>query len=605
LFLEHGGHGKGSPLEGILIAMSKFLYFFLKRWYNIIMKKWMIGFVLGWSVMHGVEFLSPSEITRGMKGVGYSVFSGWDPVSFDVEILDVMRGTTPEETLILARLSGQGLETSGVIAGMSGSPVYVDGKLVGAVAYAWSFAREALCGITPITAMVSRREGMSSPGGRTSPGFSSSPLYLWVSGGSDVFSMISNRLPFYGQPIALRGGQRVTNTPSSGLRPGDAVAVHLVDGDVQIQAVGTVTAVSGQRVWIFGHPLFQAGQFEAPLSRAYVYGVVPSYAVSFKLAAAGEEIGSVVYDGAFAVEGLLGKKADMISVRTVLVDARGTNTYAYRVIRSPLYQNYFLLSALFSVFGDTLGAQERHAVDLTIRATVVYQGRTNILSQRVVSFWGRDAATFSQLAGDIWDFLQTAGRWERENVRLLSLEFVAQKVTPLRVGMVQRAWLDKTSYQPGETIRLYVEMRDEQSRLYRKTLSLVVPLYLAPGKYTIVVGDPQGVNAYLERESRIREDLVGYEDVIRYYEARSRLFAMPGELWYGILVPSVSVLSAKGEMPAFPGRYRRWLDLGVTAGKEGKRLAFSPSREKLPFWLFYDVTVLPLTIKTNETRSEG
>ncbi|QJR21707.1 hypothetical protein BREVNS_0957 [Brevinematales bacterium NS] len=156
-----------------------FFSFFLKKCYNMSMKKWIWVLFLLWNVMAALDVLPLSEIRPGMKGTGYSVFSGWDPVPFEVEVIDVMQGTTVEETLILARLSGQKLEQSGVVAGMSGSPVYIEGKLIGAVAYAWSFSKEALCGITPIQAMIGRTSENTSPSSKPSqPGKNETPSFL-------------------------------------------------------------------------------------------------------------------------------------------------------------------------------------------------------------------------------------------------------------------------------------------------------------------------------------------------------------------------------------------------------------------------------------------
>ena len=110
------------------------------------------------SALHAVEFMDVSEVRPGMTGYGLSVFHGWEPVRFDAEIIDIMHNTSPKGDIILARLSGQNLEKSGVIAGMSGSPVYIAGKLIGAVAYTWSYTKEPLCGITPIRQMLREKE---------------------------------------------------------------------------------------------------------------------------------------------------------------------------------------------------------------------------------------------------------------------------------------------------------------------------------------------------------------------------------------------------------------------------------------------------------------
>jgi hypothetical protein len=574
------------------------------------MKKWIWVLFLLWNVMAALDVLPLSEIRPGMKGTGYSVFSGWDPVPFEVEVIDVMQGTTVEETLILARLSGQKLEQSGVVAGMSGSPVYIEGKLIGAVAYAWSFSKEALCGITPIQAMIGRTSENTSPSPKPSPPakkrntlFSPS-LYLW-SEGREAIEMFSNKVSFPVQVFPLQAAGSAKKDGPREIRPGDAVAIHLVDGDVRIQAIGTVTAVSQGRVWMFGHPLFQAGAWEAPFSRAYIYTVMPAYTVSFKLGTSGEEVGSVVYDGAFAVEGKIGKKADMIEVVTTLVEPTRTQTYRYRVVRSPLYQNYFLLSGLFALLQNSLGAQERHVLDVSAKVSVLYQGKTNTVLSQFALFWERDAATFSRLVGDLWDFFQNVGVWGGETIRMERVELTIKKSIPSRVGFVERAWVDKATYQVGETIRVSLQMRDDLSRVYRQTIQIPIPLYLSSGKYSLVIGDVQGVSRYVENESKVFSDILSYEELLRYYKAKERISPNPAELWCGLLIPSSSLRTERGELPAFPKRYWEWVETGPNVGRESRRFSFSPVKVDLPFLLFYDVTVLSVTIQTNNPRSSS
>ncbi|MFN4216228.1 MAG: SpoIVB peptidase S55 domain-containing protein [Brevinematales bacterium] len=572
------------------------------------MKKWLAVLSLLWNVMAALDILPLSEIRPGMKGTGYSVFFGWDPVPFEVEVIDVMQGTTPEETRILARLSGQKLEQSGVVAGMSGSPVYIDGKLIGAVAYAWSFSKEAICGITPIQAMIEKTsENLpaspkpSFPGKRRNILFPSS-IYLW-SESRGAIEMFSNRVPFPMQIFPLQGGGNAKKDAPTQIRPGDAIAIHLVDGDVRIQAIGTVTAVSQDRVWMFGHPLFQAGAWEAPFSRAYIYTVMPAYTVSFKLGTSGEEVGSVVYDGAFAVEGKIGKKANMIEVVTTLIEFPKTNIYRYRVVRSPLYQSYFLLSGLFAILQNSLGGEERHVFDVSARVDVLYKGKTNTVLSQFAFFWERDAETFSRFVGDLWDFFQNVGNWRGETVRMERVEIAINKISPSRVGFVERVWVDRSTYQIGETITVSLQMRDDFSRVYRQTIRVPIPLYLSSGKYSLLIGDAQGVSRYIENESKVFSDILSYEELLRYYKAKERFSPNPSELWCGLLLPSSSFRTERGELPAFPKRYWEWVETGPNVGRESRRFSFLPVRVDIPFLLFYDVTVLSVTIQTNNTRS--
>ncbi len=117
-----------------------------------------LSFLLFFALVQGEDYIKIDDIEPGMKGYGFSVFKGWEPEKFDVEIIDVMKNASPKRSFILARLKGQNLEYSGVIAGMSGSPVYVNDKLIGAVAYTWSFSKEPICGITPLENMLEEKK---------------------------------------------------------------------------------------------------------------------------------------------------------------------------------------------------------------------------------------------------------------------------------------------------------------------------------------------------------------------------------------------------------------------------------------------------------------
>ncbi len=567
------------------------------------MKKCLLFFL--WCVCgYALDVMPVTEISRGMKGVGYSVFSGWESRSFDVEIVDVMRGTTPEDTLILARLSGQDLEKTGVIAGMSGSPVYISNRLVGAVAYAWSFAREAICGITPAELMVGSALQPTKPlPGKKRMTLTASPLYLWSDGVRDVLGFFSNQVSLPVSFFPMGGGVDSLKDAPSSLKAGDAVAVHFVDGDVRIQAIGTVTAVEGERVWMFGHPLFQSGQMDAPFSRAYIYGVMPSYTVSFKLGASGQELGRVVYDGAFVVEGKLGQKADMLPVETTLYEPKRTNTYRYRVVRNPLYQSYFTMVAFFSLLELTLGSGEQHVVDLVLEANVLYDRKTNTLSLRVHSFYDRDAVTFGNLVNNIWEFLSLAQGQERENVRIENLRITLKKQVAGLRGFLERAWLDKSTFQVGETASISCVLRDNLARTHRERFEIVLPAYLAPGKYQIILGNPQSIRAYIEKESKARSELFTYRDIIQYYKEKTTYPATLSQLWCGILLPSSSQRTARGEMPALPRQYGEWLDGGPSVGKEKRGFRFVGTNRGVSFLLADEVILLPITIQSTNGRS--
>src|SRR5215471_17544992 len=271
--------------------------------------------LLSASSAHADDILPFSELKVGMKGEGRSVFQGNEISSFNAEVIGLMQNIAPKRNLILVRLSGERVDKSGVQEGMSGSPIYVDGRVIGAVAYSWGFAKEPIAGVTPIEEMleVQRRAAGGRGRSRSAPVLpGATPLAALTSpeelvhhfehymslGGLRVESMASLRpiatpLLFSGFPSPLlerlepdlaQAGLTPVQAGSGGksrptgdtLVPGSAMAVKLVRGDVEISAVGTVTYRDKDLILGFGHPLLNLGPTSIPLSGAYVHAILPS-----------------------------------------------------------------------------------------------------------------------------------------------------------------------------------------------------------------------------------------------------------------------------------------------------------------------------------------
>ena len=319
------------------------------------------------------RYLHHSKLQRGMKGYGLTVLAGAEIVRFDAEILSVMGKWGPHADVILVRLSGQGLEHSGVIAGMSGSPVYVtdpaDGKskLIGAVAYGWAGSKDPICGVQPITQMLAIEDVLSemarqehpatAPGTRPAPTTDETapPAFdpetedlaraFGVAAGARPWlptapaAAVRGRLLPLQTPLAATGldepaltrateilaplgivplqGGAVTSGQARALKdvrlvPGAAVSVCVVSGDVDLSAIGTVTDVVGNQVLAFGHPFFRQGDLRLPMGTAYIHTVIPGIAESFKLGSTLAIAGSLLRDEATGVAGRIGPMAATI-----------------------------------------------------------------------------------------------------------------------------------------------------------------------------------------------------------------------------------------------------------------------------------------------------
>lgn len=278
------------------------------------------------SVYGADNFLSVNEIQPGMEGIAKTVFQGEAIEDFPVKVLGVLKNRGPSGDLILAEFSGAKMEKTGGIAhGMSGSPVYIDGKLVGAVAYGWGFTRSYVGMITPIEQMVAlwnepyedqkmnpwKEDGTLIPLGTPLMAEGFEP---------EALSFLQDKLGSYQiDPYQTAGG--MGEEQKKALEPGSAVAAALVDGDLKLGAIGTVTYVDGDRIVAFGHPFLKQGRTQYFMHNSYIFTVVNSVESSFKLGSVGARVGAVTEDRGAGIAGLIDKAPKFIPVRMDILDA--------------------------------------------------------------------------------------------------------------------------------------------------------------------------------------------------------------------------------------------------------------------------------------------
>jgi hypothetical protein len=302
------------------------------------------------------------DIRPGQKGVGKTVFSGSKVEEFQVEVLGVLENIGPRQSIILARLSGGPLAGTGVMQGMSGSPVYIDGKLAGAVALAFPQAKEAIAGIRPIEEML-----------RVTPDVKSQPATVarqrYISGDLRL-EEIATPVSFSGfttsaleqfaprlRELGLDPRQGVSgggNPPNrlgdpSKLEPGSMISVQLLSGDMSVSADGTVTAIDGNRLYAFGHRFLASGATDLPFARAEVLALVPNLASSFKISQAKEWMGTITEDRDTAISGLTGRRAAMSPMEIHV----GRNTYRMNVIQDRVMTPLVAQMAVFSAIDAT------------------------------------------------------------------------------------------------------------------------------------------------------------------------------------------------------------------------------------------------------------
>jgi hypothetical protein len=476
-----------------------------------------------------------SDIRPGMVGTGRTVFNGTRVEEFKAHILGVIENVMgPQRTLILARLEGGPLAETGVIAGMSGSPVYVDGKLIGAVSYSLgNFSKEPIAGITPIEEMTAEtalpavrpaaarvridfpltRESLIAAFRRAldwNRAFAERPgdsLFAGVNvpglGGSELGTMLRP----IATPLVMAGfDSYVADTLSDAFRDhgfiptGDAVGVTFVNGDLLLGGTGTVTHIDGDRVYAFGHPMYNLGPTEFPMTRAYVYTVLPSLFSSTKLSVTGETIGTLLQDRATAIAGRLGPGPELIPVTLNLEAERGSRrTFRFGVVKDQLFTPLMTYSALL----NTLASYERQYGT----ATYTVQGKALVRNHTPVAFDNLFSGGESPAMGAasyIVAPLTALMANDYEHVNIDGLELTIQSTEEPKTATLQRVWIDDARPRAGRTLPLKVLLRTYRGDDVLRTIPIQIPSHVT-GSVSVMVTDGQRLTQAEQREARAQQ----------------------------------------------------------------------------------------------------
>ena len=483
-----------------------------------------------------------AQIKPGMKGKGRTVFSGVRIEEFDAEIIGVLaNGQQPKRNVIIARLSGKGLESTGVISGMSGSPVYVDGKLIGAVAFSFSYAKEPIAGITPIEEMLALDKAAQSPRpvfpdqtpirssmsledlseafratlaakkSSFAPGQTVVPLSVpLVFGGFSPWAFERAKSFFSGlgfQPVRSgAGGQALPGAapPDKGLQEGDAVGVQLVGGDLDISAVGTVTRVENGRVLAFGHPFYNLGAVDYAMTRANVLTVVPSLESSFKLAASGPVIGRISQDRTAGALGEIGKMPQLIPLNLSLVDGP-LDRKEYKL---KLVSDRFLTPALVNMAVSSLiTAEERAygALSLDFDGDIYLDSGMSVHLEDLFS--GNYDSSATSLSGLLAAVVYYLGNNEYNDVGIFRIDLNVRASEEVRLASLEKVLLDKYEVAPGEKIQIKVYYRTFRNESLVEEVTFLAPALPAGTEFQIIVGDAAAMQQVERSQYRVQEFL--------------------------------------------------------------------------------------------------
>jgi hypothetical protein len=465
-------------------------------------------------------FFPLKDIRPGLHGVGRTVFSGNRIEEFQVEILGVLENFGPKESLILGRLSGGPLEHTGVMQGMSGSPVYIDGKLVGAVALAFPFSKDPIAGIRPIEEMVRPANSALASAAVKRPlvaladrdvirGFSRPEP---AAPGEAKMIDIATPLSFGGfshttleafapqlRPLGLEPRQAVTAgariQPGMGnpadLKPGSMISVQLVSGDFSVAADGTVTYIDGNRVYAFGHRFLDVGATALPFARAEVVALIPNVNTAFKLSTAREWMGAIYQDRDTAVAGELGRSVPLVPVTiSVLRGSTPVEAYHVQMVNDPLLSPLLLQMAVFS----TIDATERTVGASSLRISGEVEFQDAPAPVRVDNMFAGDngSAMQASLSAAIpvayvmqspFNTLQL----KRVNIRIEAYDRKKQ----LTIDSVTASHHE---VHAGEKLDLNVTLSGENGAEVQRRLTYEVPVGALPGTLYFTVADANTAN---------------------------------------------------------------------------------------------------------------
>jgi hypothetical protein len=522
--------------------------------------------VRGGTAVFGDTAIMPIQDVRpGMVGVGRTVFDGVSVEDFKVNIIGVLENVIgPNRNLILAKLEGGPLAHTGVIAGMSGSPVYVDGKLIGAVSYALgSFSKEPIAGITPIAEMTDSahfadvrppsarvhieypltRQGLTAAFQKAlnwNRPFADRDSDVRASGVTSVASSGLGQLGTMMRPIAtplvmsgfepemadLLGGafREQGFVPAGGsaagfhfgekpfegpLKPGDAIGVMLVGGDLMFGATGTVTHIDGGRVYAFGHPMYNLGPTEFPMTRAYVYTVLPSLFSSIKLSSTSEVIGTFLQDRATTIAGRLGPGPRTIPVKITLSSSRAaTRTFNYSVVNDPLFGPLMTYASLL----NTLMSYERsmEAATFAVRGTAAIQQHESVTFNNIFSGDQSSIAAAAYVVGPILALMNS----DHEKVDLDGVDLAITTTEQPKTAVLERVWLDNPRPRAGRTVPLKMLLRTYRGEPQLRTVPIEIPSN-ASGSLSIVVSDGARLALAEQREMRTPQGSRAVDQLIK------------------------------------------------------------------------------------------
>jgi len=446
------------------------------------------------SILYSEEFLATDELKRGMILDSHTRMSGNEMVDFKLEVLSVMENSSPGEDSIMAEIKDELFQETGVLAGMSGSPVYYQGKLIGAVAYTTSFLKKPIVGITPIHSMlrlidydkVKKKERYGS--GKSFYGMKKISTPLVINGNLHMNrSMLSSMLKQMedNEFLLIPGGVSTDPEIPTNFKSGDACGINFVRGDLNISAFGTVTYVSNDYVLAFGHPMDMSGPVDVPLYTAVIDAVVPRLSISYKLGKLGNEVGVITEDRSSAVLGKLGDTAERIPVNVSLKTEVQEKKLHYEIIDDPNYFNMFAPVVILNSFF--------HYESLAEESTVAYSMEIHTdYKDKVIEVYDTVSVpdNTSSMMGVVESLKGILSYLQFNNflpIKIKKIDISIDLENYINFSYIDDIQVQKKEYCPGDTVRVRVKLKKYKSAPTQTNFYFKIPEDASDGLYPLIV----------------------------------------------------------------------------------------------------------------------
>lgn len=538
------------------------------------------------------KFMPLSEITPGMKGEGYTVFSGATVEKFNFEIISIEYNFYPNWHVIWVKGSGENFEKTGVAGGMSGSPMYINGRLIGAISLGYFNQREHanLMGVTPIELMIEVTQRGMQPNVSYRGGSRFSFESDTVSSGIEMLPLMPNKkhipemrtrispipnrfessaqlqmpVAFSGLPTGavgffkqffdsynlspMQGAGGAAPVKSSPIEPGQIVGLEFVRGAFTAFGYGTMTYVDGDQLIGFGHSMFGEGNVNLPMSGGYVHFILPSTSRSFKVASPTQPIGTLVQDRQAAIAGVMGSQPSFIPVNANIqtMDGKVHPTH-YEVIRHRDFSTlYTLISLWFIIDGIEIYSGD-HSVN--VEAKILLKDQPNLVSREIVrkNVYSSSASPGFQATRALTPLFSLIGnQYEKIDVERIDLDIKMEDKR--KTAVIEAVRIDKNRYRPGEKIEVTMRLRPYLESPIIQTGTVTIPEDAPEGLTTLLAISPDLYRSWQQTRAPLNYQPTNINQVIKLLQQEQN----NNDIILELFVPKVGMTVQGQEFPELP-----------------------------------------------------